>query len=145
MTHAPLLIIFEWLNLVTNPRHFQYYKILKIFSRHKFFSKLYFTWFCPIQQNFLFFILVIPHHILKINIFYLFIFVYLFSQWKVEKRDNGPLVFKGSGSAWDFERKKNLADQLPLKLWKGGFGDWSGHVRIDSGKAQFWWVIIYES
>ena len=105
MTHAPLLIIFKWLNLVTNPRHFQYYKILKIFSRHKSFLKMCFTWFCPIQQNFLFFILVIPHHILKIKYFYLCLCLFIFTM-KSWKRDIGPLVFKGSGSAWDFERKK---------------------------------------
>ena len=38
---------------------------------------------------------------------FIYVHVYLFSQWKVEKRDIGPLVFKGSGSAWDFERKNS--------------------------------------
>ena len=86
MTHAPLLIIFEWLNLVTNPRHFQYYKILKIFSRHKIFSKNLFYLILSHSAKFFIFHSGHPTSHSKNKKNYLFIyfclFIFTMKSWK---------------------------------------------------------------
>ena len=115
----------KWLNLVTNPRHFQYYKILKIIIHLKILcasKKSFLPDSVPfsIFSYFAFWSSHITFWNKNIICIYFFLFIYFHNE-KL-KKDIGPLVIlKGSGSAWILWAKKRLWKfLLTYYLWNFG-------------------------